>query len=211
MPHVFTPLPRPISSFAKFSGSRPQSRPVRLGSWRMTACSIILLAQLPVTGLLHAQTFGGSSQYPYCAQFSDGTSLDCGFSSLQMCEQSVTGVGGVCILNPSGPPASGSQNQAADNLPAPPPIETSGPLQLPDTSSSPPSPPCDPLIDGTYCASAAGNPVNATQSAAGIASMQSLSSDLAIGGNPPATLGAINFSGDGSTCIGLFRRMSCGS
>ncbi len=207
MPHVFTPLPRPISSFAKFSGSRARSRPVRFAPCRMTACSIIFLAQLPVTGPLHAQTFGGSSQYPYCAQFSDGTSLDCGFSSLQMCEQSVTGVGGVCILNPSGPPAAQALNQRVYNLPAAaaPIAPPSGPLQLPDAS-----PPCNPLIDGTYCASAAAGLLNATQSPAGIAPMQSLSSDLAIGGNPPATLGAINFGSDGSTCIGLFRRMSCG-
>jgi hypothetical protein len=41
--------------------------------------------------------------------------------------------------------------------------------------------------------------------------IQSLSSDLGIGGgDPPATLGAITFSGSGATCIGLFRRLSCG-
>ena len=47
---------------------------------------------------LHAQ--GGYSTNPYCAQYSDGTSLDCSFSTLSMCYQSVTGVGGVCIDNP---------------------------------------------------------------------------------------------------------------
>ena len=47
---------------------------------------------------LHAQ--GGSPTYPYCAQYSDGTSLDCSFSTLSMCYQSVTGLGGVCIDNP---------------------------------------------------------------------------------------------------------------
>ena len=44
---------------------------------------------------LHAQ--GGFPTYPYCAQYSDGTSLDCSFSTLSMCYQSVTGLGGVCI------------------------------------------------------------------------------------------------------------------
>src|SRR5262249_42451670 len=42
---------------------------------------------------LHAQA--------YCAQFADGTSPDCGFATLQMCEASVTGVGGVCLNNPN--------------------------------------------------------------------------------------------------------------
>ena len=173
------------------------SRDRRSRRSRMTACTIILLAQLPLTVPLRAQNFG--SPYQYCAQFDDGTSPDCSFSSLQMCEQSVTGVGGVCILNPSGPPY---------NLSAvPPPIEPpSGPLQLPDASQRPP---CNPLVDGTYCASAAGSSVNGLQSPAGIVPIQSLSSDLAIG-DPPATLGAITFSGNGSTCIGLLRRMSCG-
>jgi hypothetical protein len=41
--------------------------------------------------------------------------------------------------------------------------------------------------------------------------IQSMASDLGIGGgDPPATLGAITFSGSGTTCIGLFRRVSCG-
>lgn len=173
------------------------------------AVIVPVLGGVGMTTMLHAQGNGpGSTGYPYCAQFSDGSSLDCGFSTLQMCEQSVTGVGGVCILNPAGPPSAGPPNQGAYNLSAvpPPPIAPpSGPLQLPDASQQPP--PCNPLVDGTYCASAAGNGM---QSPAGIAPIQSLSSDLAIGGNPPATLGAINFSGNGSTCIGLLRWASCG-
>jgi hypothetical protein len=138
--------------------------------------------------------------YPYCAQFSDGTSLDCGFSTLQMCEASVTGVGGLCLNNPAGPPP-------------PPPQLASGPLQLPDAQAplqAPPPPaqqqPCNPLIDGTYCASA-----DISAGARSMPRIQSLSSDLGIGdGDPPATLGAITFSGSGATCIGLFRRVSCG-
>jgi hypothetical protein len=141
--------------------------------------------------------------FPYCAQFSDGTSLDCGFSTLQMCEQSVTGIGGLCLNNPAGPP---------------PPQLAPDPLQLPDApqaqQSQQPARPqqqqtqqqfCNPLIDGTYCASQ-GGPVGPPS----MPRIQSMASDLGIGGgDPPATLGAITFSG-GSTCIGLFRRVSCG-
>jgi Protein of unknown function (DUF3551) len=137
--------------------------------------------------------------YPYCALFEDGTSRDCGFSTLQMCEASVTGVGGLCINNPAGPP------------PPPPPQLASGPLQLPDAQQAQQLPQqqqqsCNPLIDGTYCATQ-GGPINPPS----MPRIQSMASDLGIGGgDPPATLGAITFSGSGATCIGLFRRVSCG-
>lgn len=123
-----------------------------------------------------------SGPYPYCAQYSDGTSLDCGFSSLAMCEQSVTGVGGVCIDNPGGPgngPPSSSlfgMGRPAFYAPVPPPpISQDGPASAPAPQ------------------------------------IQSLSSDLAIGaGSPPATLGAMNFSGSGASCIALLFRTTCG-
>ena len=64
--------------------------------------------------------------------------------------------------------------------------------------------PCNPVIDGTYCATAGAAPPPS------IAPIQSLSSDLAVGSDPPATLGAITFNSNGTNCIALFRRMSCG-
>ena len=140
--------------------------------------------------------------YPYCALFEDGSSRDCGYSTLQMCEASVTGVGGLCINNPAGPPP-------------PPPQLASGPLQLPDAQQTQQPPPpqqppqqqtCNPLIDGTYCATQ-GGPINPPP----MPRIQSMASDLGIGGgDSPATLGAITFSGSGAACIGLFRRVSCG-
>jgi hypothetical protein len=53
------------------------------------------LAYTGMTTALHAQ------QAPYCAQFSDGTSPNCGFATLQQCDASISGVGGVCNLNPA--------------------------------------------------------------------------------------------------------------
>lgn len=134
----------------------------------MIVRSVVLLGQLVAFSPLRAQV------YPYCAQYSDGASLDCSFSSLSMCEQSVSGVGGICILNPRG----GAPSSA---IAAPPSFN---PAYVP--------PP----------------PISQPQS--NIAPIQSFSSDLAIGGTAPATLGAITFNSDGSNCIGLFRRMSCG-
>jgi hypothetical protein len=165
----------------------------------MAASWIVVVGHLLLASPLYAQ-----GQYAYCAQFSDGTSPDCGFATLQMCERSVTGIGGVCLLNPAGPPV---QPVAAAPGPAPfnamavppPPIaqQSSGPVQLP---GAPPPAPCNPLIDGTYCAGAGGG-----------APIASLSNDLAIGGaEPPATLGAVTFSAGHNACIGLFGNSSCG-
>ena len=164
--------------------------------WRWITFAGLLLLTSP----LHAQG--------YCAQFSDGSSPDCSFTTLQMCEASVTGVGGLCLNSPY------PQNVSA----APPP-----PLPLPPGQtkyqlfpSAPPAQqqsnnqqPCNPITDGTYCASAGGGTLGVPQPSSGMGSIQSISSDLGIGADPPATLGGVTFSG-GSTCIGLFRRMSCG-
>jgi hypothetical protein len=161
--------------------------------------SVALLGHLLTFSSLHAQ---GN---PYCAQYSDGTSLDCSFSTLSMCEQSVSGVGGICILNPRGAGSSSANVPAQTFNPSyvpPPPMQqsASGPIQLPDAPR-----PCNPAIDGTYCGTAGSAP---TQS--NVAPIQSLSNDLSIGSDPPATLGVITFNSDGSDCIELFRRMSCG-
>ena len=185
----------------------------------MKTCWFVLFGYLFTLSPLYAQ--GGFSTLPYCAQYSDGTSLDCSFSTLSMCYQSVTGIGGVCIDNPNAAGVASTANPqrpfgspyafAPSSVP-PPPIQQSptqqsqGPLQLPGPLSQqaqapqPPPPPCNPLFDGTYCASAANNSV---------APIQSLSSDLIGGAEPPATLGEVTFSGN-ADCIGILRQMSCG-
>jgi hypothetical protein len=124
-----------------------------------------------------------AQSYPYCAQYSDGTSLDCSFSSLSMCNQSVSGVGGICILNPRGPGLSAASAGPPTFKPTyatPPPFQqqSSAPVALPSAPRQ-----CNPVIDGTYCATAP---------------IQSLSSDPAVGTDPPATLGAITFNSNGT-------------
>jgi hypothetical protein len=154
----------------------------------MMALLVILLTHLLMASSAHAQGVGGV----YCAQYSDGSSPDCGFSSLQMCEQSVTGVGGVCTQNPAGPSAAlvGGQEPYAS-----PPVP-----QLPFVQSS--AFPAAPVPPPPFDQSASPQPPG---------EINSLSSDLAMRGNPPTTLGAVNFSGAGSSaCIGLFGRSACG-
>jgi len=70
--------------------------------------------------------------------------------------------------------------------------------------------PCNPVVDGTYCASQGplGDPP--TQPSGMSPIQQSLTSDLSLAQSreQPATLGAITFQG-GRQCIGLFRTASC--
>jgi hypothetical protein len=172
---------------------------------------------------LHAQ--GGFSTLPYCAQYTDGSSLDCSFSTLSQCYESVSGVGGVCIDNPTAAGTASAANPqrpfgspyafAPSPVPPPPtqqspPQQSQGPLQLPspppEQAQAPqpaglaPPPPCNPLYSGTYCASASSD---------SFAPISSLSSDLAGVAPPPATLGGSTFSGN-TNCIGILRPLSCG-
>lgn len=71
--------------------------------------------------------------------------------------------------------------------------------------------PCNPVIDGTYCASQPGR-VAADPSPPSRGSMtpiQGLGGDLVGARDDPATLGAITFRSDGLACIGLLRRGNC--
>lgn len=68
---------------------------------------------------------------------------------------------------------------------------------------------CNPLIDGTYCATQGGRVSRGGSSSVNMGSIQSLSRDLSLGQDSPATFAGISFSGGNTTCIGLFRRASC--
>ena len=69
--------------------------------------------------------------------------------------------------------------------------------------------PCNPAIDGTYCATQMRSGSSSFASSGGGApQITSLSNDLSIGSNPTATFGAITFSGSGA-CIGILRRGAC--
>jgi hypothetical protein len=71
---------------------------------------------------------------------------------------------------------------------------------------------CNPVIDGTYCATQPDSNLSISTSPASptsFSSIQSLGGDLSIGQDQPATLGAITFSGDSTLCIGLLRQGAC--
>jgi hypothetical protein len=68
--------------------------------------------------------------------------------------------------------------------------------------------PCNPAIDGTYCASAP-KPLPRAASSTD-KRFESLGASLSASQyDQPATLGTITFRGDGTRCIGLLRRGGC--
>ena len=55
----------------------------------------LTMAVLLHTGSVHAQN------YPWCAQYSgDVGGENCGFSTIQQCQATVSGIGGYCYQNP---------------------------------------------------------------------------------------------------------------
>ena len=71
--------------------------------------------------------------------------------------------------------------------------------------------PCNPVIDGTYCATQMPRMRMSEPSRLQLQPIQDLGSALStssIGQDTPGTLGGISFRG-GSTCIGLLRRGAC--
>ena len=74
--------------------------------------------------------------------------------------------------------------------------------------------PCNPVIDGTYCATNSSRSWDRSTGRPTFAPMETIGDDLSTGADPtgadtPATLGAITFRGNGTRCIGLLRRGTC--
>jgi len=67
--------------------------------------------------------------------------------------------------------------------------------------------PCNPVIDGTYCAEESNRRSNTSTSSARLAPIGAFDV-VGAGADRPATLGGITFSGN-SRCIGLLRRGAC--
>jgi len=69
--------------------------------------------------------------------------------------------------------------------------------------------PCNPVIDGTYCAENMSRQ-GGSRSRPTFSPVESIGSDILVGqDSDPATLGAITFRGNGTRCIGLLRRGAC--
>jgi hypothetical protein len=69
--------------------------------------------------------------------------------------------------------------------------------------------PCNPVIDGTYCATQPDSKLDFSTSPSRFSPIQSLGGDLGMGQEQPATLGAITFNGNGTRCIGLLTSGVC--
>jgi hypothetical protein len=68
---------------------------------------------------------------------------------------------------------------------------------------------CNPLIVGTYCATQGGRAFGNSASSSNLGSVQSLSGDLSLGQEQPATFAGVSFSSDNTVCFGLLRRSAC--
>lgn len=71
--------------------------------------------------------------------------------------------------------------------------------------------PCNPIIDGTYCATQMPKKTNSEPSSNGLRPIQDMSRLVpsnSVGSSQPATLGGISFQGNGR-CAGLLRRSVC--
>ena len=70
--------------------------------------------------------------------------------------------------------------------------------------------PCNPLIDGTYCATQMPRGGVTSPPRVEMRPIQDIGSAISASSNSPATLGGISIrSGGGGTCIGLLRRGAC--
>jgi hypothetical protein len=71
--------------------------------------------------------------------------------------------------------------------------------------------PCNPIVDGTYCATQMPKYSGSSGSSTGLRQIDDMSQlvpNSAVGGNQPATLVGISFQGNGR-CFGLLRRSAC--
>ena len=69
--------------------------------------------------------------------------------------------------------------------------------------------PCNPVIDGTYCAEEASRRPSNAASPSRFEPIRNIGDDFLTAQEQPATIGAITFRGNGTRCIGLLRRGSC--
>ena len=77
--------------------------------------------------------------------------------------------------------------------------------------SAPAQQPCNPVIDGTYCATQMprGRTSASSRPSPMIRPVSDFGSAFSTGGDAPGTFAGISFRSSGSTCIGLLRRGSC--
>jgi hypothetical protein len=76
--------------------------------------------------------------------------------------------------------------------------------------SSPTAQSCNPVIDGTYCATQMPQPsTSLTQSSPIIRPVSDFSNAFSVGSGAPGTFAGIAFQSGGTTCIGLLRRGAC--
>ncbi|NWG23461.1 MAG: hypothetical protein HXY30_03415 [Pseudorhodoplanes sp.] len=84
------------------------------------------------------------------------------------------------------------------------------PIVAPYATQATAQQPCNPIVDGTYCATQMPQPRSpAARATSGLPPIESIGSDVFPNQDQPGTLGAITFQGYGTRCIGLLRQSRC--
>jgi hypothetical protein len=68
---------------------------------RILTLAILTIAAISATPSARAQTY--NPRYPICAKFIQnfgGERIECGYDSMEQCQERVAGLGGTCIVNP---------------------------------------------------------------------------------------------------------------
>jgi hypothetical protein len=67
---------------------------------------LIVLGVIAAIAVLNTSTL--AQNYPWCANYGSMGGTNCGFTTLQQCQATVTGMGGFCEVNTQYQPAPGS-------------------------------------------------------------------------------------------------------
>ena len=67
----------------------------------MTSLKLVLFAAIALVAIAAVARPAAAIEYPWCAQYGgkDGGARNCGFSTLEQCRATVSGIGGFCEPN----------------------------------------------------------------------------------------------------------------
>jgi hypothetical protein len=76
----------------------------------------LVLPALILAGAFHAAPAAAAPVYPWCTRYSS-TGGECAFNTFQQCLETLSGIGGVCIDNPSYHAPDSARAQATPRTP----------------------------------------------------------------------------------------------
>jgi hypothetical protein len=109
--------------------------------WRCIVWSVIAPSVFLATILVFATGPADAQNPPWCAIMDNDGTTQCAYSSQQQCLETVSGVGGECILNPAGnAPQSAPAQPFSENAQGLLPLQLQDPGPPPGVGAAPPPP-----------------------------------------------------------------------